>query len=92
MISFGSVTIYTGATNVLLARFDVDAVLRAMETENVTLFAGVPTMYWALLNHPQASEYDLEKIAQTLRLCVSGGASLPVEVLKSFEKNLMSLF
>lgn len=74
-----------GNTLVLIAKFDPAAVLAAFEKEAVTVFAGVPTMYWALLNYPQASDYDLEKIASTLRLGVSGGAALPVEVMKGFE-------
>ena len=52
-----------------------------MERDNVTIFAGVPTMYWALLNHPGADKYDLGKIASNLRLCASGGAAMPVEVI-----------
>lgn len=77
--------IYTGSKLVLLARFDPDAALAAMEKENITVFAGVPTMYWALLNHPEAHKYDLEKIASNLRLCCSGGSAMPVEVMRAFE-------
>ncbi len=43
-------------------------------------------MYWALLNYPDAQQYDLEKIASNLRLGVSGGASLPLEVIRGFEE------
>ena len=78
--------IYAGMTNVLLPRFDPDAVLAAMQNENVSVFCGVPTMYWALLNHPEAHKYDLDKIARNLRVCVSGGSSLPVEILRGFEE------
>jgi long-chain acyl-CoA synthetase len=42
---------------------------------------GVPTMYVALLQHPDRTSYD----TSALRLCVSGGAALPVEVLRGFE-------
>ena len=42
-------------------------------------------MYWALLNHP-VDDADVEAVASRLRLCASGGASLPVEVLRGFEK------
>jgi long-chain acyl-CoA synthetase len=77
--------LYNRATLVLLPRFTPDATFRLMERENVTIFAGVPTMYWALLNHPGADKYDLEKIASNLRLCISGGAAMPVEVMKAFE-------
>jgi long-chain acyl-CoA synthetase len=77
---------YNGHTLSLLPRFDPDAVLGIMQRDNVTVFAGVPTMYWALLNHPGADKYDLGKIASNLRLCASGGAAMPVEVMKAFEE------
>ncbi len=77
--------LYNRATLVLLPRFTPDVTFRLMEREGVTIFAGVPTMYWALLNHPGADRYDLEKIARHLRLCISGGAAMPVEVMKAFE-------
>ena len=77
---------YTGSTLTLLPRFDPDAALAIMERDNVTIFAGVPTMYWALLNYPEADKFDLEKIAGNLRLCCSGGSAMPVEVMKAFEK------
>lgn len=75
-----------GHTLVLIARFDPAAVFSAFEKENVTLFCGVPTMYWALLHYPDAEKFDLEKIANNLRLGVSGGAAMPVEVMKQFEQ------
>jgi long-chain acyl-CoA synthetase len=77
---------YTGSTISLLPRFDPDAALAAMERDNVTIFAGVPTMYWALLNHPGADKYNLEKIAGNLRLCASGGSAMPIEVMRAFEE------
>ena len=76
---------YNRATLVLLPRFTPEAALNMMETHSVTLFAGVPTMYWALLNFPEAEKFDLEKIAQNLRMCFAGGSPLPVEVIKGFE-------
>ena len=47
----------------------------------MTIFEGVPTMYGALLNHPHRAEFDVS----ALRICVSGGAALPVEVLRGFD-------
>jgi long-chain acyl-CoA synthetase len=76
---------YTRAALSLLPRFDPDAALAIMDRDNVTFFAGVPTMYWAMLNHPGADKYDLDKIASNLRLAVSGGAAMPIEVMKAFE-------
>ena len=69
----------------LLPRFDPDAALAIMQRDNVSFFAGVPTMYWAILNYPGADKYDLKKIADTLVQAVSGGSALPVEVLKDFK-------
>jgi long-chain acyl-CoA synthetase len=77
---------YTAATLSLLPRFDPDAALAIMQRDDVSFFAGVPTMYWALLNYPAADKYDLAKIASTLRLSVSGGAAMPVEVMSAFEQ------
>lgn len=77
---------YNGATLSLLPRFDAEAALKIMERDCVTIFAGVPTMYWAILNCPNAHLYDLEKIGRHLRLCCSGGSAMPVEVMKAFNE------
>jgi len=77
--------IYRGASNILLPRFDAAAVFGLMQKHKVSIFAGVPTMYWGLLNHT-ADNFDYKSIAAQLRVCVSGGASLPVQVLEDFEK------
>ncbi len=77
---------YTGATLSLLPRFDAGAALGIMQRDNVTFFAGVPTMYWAMLNHPDADSFDLKKIAANLRLSVSGGAAMPLDVMRGFEE------
>ena len=78
--------IYNRATLVLLPRFSPDAAFRLMEREHVTFFAGVPTIYWALLNYSGAEQYDLQNIARNLRICISGGAAMPVEVMRAFEE------
>jgi long-chain acyl-CoA synthetase len=88
--SFGQIVqmnaaFYNRATIVLLPRFAPEDALSLMEKHDVTIFAGVPTMYWALLNFPEAEKFDLTKIARNLRLCLSGGSPLPVEVLRGFE-------
>jgi len=77
--------IYKGRSNVLLTRFDAEMVFYAMQKHKVTLFSGVPTMYWGLLNYKDP-KFDYESIAKTLKLCCSGGAALPVKVLEDFEK------
>ncbi len=78
--------IYNRATLVLLPRFSPAEAFHLLEKENVTFFAGVPTMYWAMLNHPGADRHDLQKIARNLRMAVSGGAAMPVEVMRAFEE------
>lgn len=75
-----------GWTQVLLPRFDAAAVLRAFETESVSCWIGVPTMYWALLCHAREQKLDVSAAAASLRCCVSGGAPMPVAVLEDFEK------
>ena len=74
--------IHVGATLTLVPRFDATKVLEVIQRDKVTLFSGVPTMYFALLHHPDAEKYD----TSSLRLCGSGGASLPAEVMQAFEK------
>lgn len=71
-----------GAALSLVPRFEPTKVLEVMQRDKATHFGGVPTMYFALLHHPERKNYDLS----SLRLCVSGGAAIPVEVLHSFEK------
>ena len=71
-----------GACLTLLPRFDATKTLEILQRDRVTIFQGVPTMYVALVNHPNRSEYDLSR----LRVCASGGAAMPVEVMTSFEK------
>ncbi|MGI8638402.1 MAG: long-chain-fatty-acid--CoA ligase [Pyrinomonadaceae bacterium] len=76
---------YNGATLNLLPRFTPEAALREMEKTDVTIFAGVPTMYWALLNYADADKFNLAKIAANLATCHAGGSPLPLEVLRGFE-------
>jgi long-chain acyl-CoA synthetase len=78
--------LYGGFRLVLLPRFDAAAVLDAFVRERVGLWIGVPTMYWALLQHARASRTDLGAAAASLRLCASGGAPMPLEVLREFER------
>jgi long-chain acyl-CoA synthetase len=71
----------TAATLVLLPRFEANAAVKLLERENVTFFAGVPTMYWGLLN-ALGDDVDVQRIARTMRIAVAGGSSLPVEIIK----------
>ena len=91
--SFGQTVIQNGGfayggTVVMLPRFEAEPALQLMLKEGVTFFAGVPTMYWGLLGALGAGggDVDVEVLAKNLRVAVAGGAALPVEVHKDFEK------
>jgi len=71
-----------GGTVTLLPRFGPKETFEVIERDRVTLFAGVPTMYFALLHHAPERAYDLS----SLRWCMSGGAAMPVEVMRAFEE------
>jgi long-chain acyl-CoA synthetase len=75
-------TIAAGGSFTLLPRFDPQSAFELMERDRITLFAGVPTMYFALLHFRGEREYDVS----SLRLCMTGGAPMPVEVMNAFEK------
>jgi long-chain acyl-CoA synthetase len=77
-----NVAVAAGACLTLLPRFDAEHALRIIADHGVTVFEGVPTMYVALLHQPNRADYD----TSTLRMCISGGAALPVEVLRGFEE------
>jgi long-chain acyl-CoA synthetase len=89
--SFGQTVIMNagfayGGTVVLLPRFEAGPALALMDAEDVTFFAGVPTMYWGLLGALDDSGVDVKKLADTLRVAAAGGSALPVEVHKEFER------
>jgi len=88
--SFGQTVIQNGAfafggTVVMLPRFEPRAALALMAKEEVTFFAGVPTMYWGLLGALDDS-VDVKKLASHLRVAAAGGAALPGEVHRDFQK------
>jgi long-chain acyl-CoA synthetase len=75
----------TASTLVLLPRFEAAAAVKLLENEAITFFAGVPTMYWGLLN-ALSDGVDVERIARNLRVAVAGGSSLPVEIIKAVKQ------
>lgn len=77
--------LYGGNRVVLLPRFDPKLTLEAMEREKVNFWVGVPTMYWALLNYVNENNFDVRKVSKHLKVVTSGGAPMPVEVMKAFE-------
>ncbi|MYT21228.1 AMP-binding protein, partial [Streptomyces sp. SID7760] len=77
----------TASTLVLLPRFDARQTVALMQREDITVFAGVPTMWWGLLQ-ALTDDIDIERIARNLRVGVSGGASLPVEIIRHVRARL----
>jgi long-chain acyl-CoA synthetase len=65
-------------------RFDVQAVMRDIEVKRATVFPGVPTMWIAIAALPDLDKRDLSSLVS----CGSGGAPLPVEVAKIFERRV----
>jgi long-chain acyl-CoA synthetase len=78
--------LYGGLRLVLMPRFDPAQVLQTIVDEQVGFWIGVPTMYWMLLEHVNSSGADPTAIAKCLRVCISGGAPMPLDVLQRFEK------
>lgn len=74
--------IYIGASLVLLPRFELSEVVDAITRHRITLWPGVPTMYVALLQVPNLDPSAVNSI----RLCNSGSAPLPVELMQRFEE------
>ena len=75
-------TIIGGGTLTLLPRFDAGRALEIIGRDKVTIFEGVPTMYAAMLHHRASASAD----TSSLRTCISGGAAMPVEVMRGFEQ------
>lgn len=73
---------YGGGALTLLPRFDPEQALQIVADDKVTMFLGVPTMYMALLGVKDPERFD----TSTLKIGASGGASLPVEVLRGVEQ------
>ena len=74
--------IAAGGSLTLLPRFDAEQAFALIERDRLTIFAGVPTMYFALLHHRGDRAYDVS----SLRSCLTGGAPMPVEVMYAFEE------
>ncbi|MEP9382299.1 long-chain fatty acid--CoA ligase [Nocardioides sp. KR10-350] len=92
--AFGQTVVQNGAlayggTIVMLPRFEARAALELMLKERVSFFAGVPTMFWGLLGALDAPSdsgaIEIAALKENLRVAVSGGSALPVEIHKEFE-------
>lgn len=82
MTTVMNLSIMFGAKMVLLPKFEATEVLKSIQKHKPTLFPGAPTIYIALINHPEIDKYDLSSI----KACISGSASLPIDVQEQFEK------
>lgn len=76
-----NLSVYKAGELILLPRFDIVQVLETIRSKKATIFPGAPTMYVALINHPQAAKMDLSSI----EIAISGSAPLPLEVQQRFE-------
>ena len=71
-----------GASLILIPRFKLDETMKVIDRKKPTVLPGVPTIFGAINAHPERDRYDLS----SLRLCLSGGSSLPHEVRMAFER------
>lgn len=79
--------VFAGISNVLLKRFDSNEVIRCIQKHSVTIFAGVPTMFWNLLNDLNTfKKGEISLLKNHWRIALSGGAAIPVELINKFEK------
>ncbi|QBD80417.1 long-chain-fatty-acid--CoA ligase [Ktedonosporobacter rubrisoli] len=81
-LAISNIACLSGARIIMHPRFDVHAVLSAIERHHITAFSAVPAMFVALLNTPDTEKYD----TSSLQTCSSGSAPLATEVLQSFEQ------
>jgi len=75
-------TVVAGGTLTLLPRFNAGKALEIIGRDKVTIFEGVPTMYAAMLHHRDHASAD----TSSLRTCISGGAAMPIEIMRGFEQ------
>ena len=73
---------FAGASVTVMERFDSACVLDTIARDRITVFLGVPAMFWSLLDAPLPPGRDLS----SLRACTSGGQALPEEVHRGFEQ------
>jgi long-chain acyl-CoA synthetase len=80
--------ISNGAAMILIPQFEINMLLQAIQKYQPNFFPGVPTIYIAILNHPDALAYGVDKI----KLCNSGSAALPLEVHHQFSRMSGGIF
>jgi long-chain acyl-CoA synthetase len=77
-----NMSLQIGAELVMLPKFDLKETLKTIDKEKPTMFAGVPTLYKAIIDSKDVKKYDLS----SLKVCMSGGAALNENVMKGFKK------
>jgi long-chain acyl-CoA synthetase len=82
MTSVMNWSLAVGGSMLLLPRFEAPKLLALIHQKKATALVGVPTLYTALMNQPDFASYDLS----SLKFCISGGASLPLQVQKDFKE------
>ncbi len=78
--------LYAGNRVVLLPRFEPQSTIDTMIKEKINFWVGVPTMYWAILKHVDETGCDVSEIRKHLKVPNSGGAPMPVEVIRRFDE------
>lgn len=87
MTSTMNIAIFAAATIICVRRFTVEKTLELIKRHKPTFFPGVPTMYIALLNHPDSTP----ELLASFKVCNSGSAPMPVELIKKFEEKTGAL-
>jgi long-chain acyl-CoA synthetase len=80
LTSVMNLSVQTGALMILVPRFDLKDLLKTIARTKPTIFPAVPTIYAAIIDEAGKQKLDLTSI----RLCISGGAPLPVEIRERF--------
>ncbi|HZW82453.1 MAG TPA: long-chain fatty acid--CoA ligase [Candidatus Deferrimicrobium sp.] len=77
-----NLAVFVGGTQYLMPKFEIDTLMKVIDSFKPTMFPGAPTLYIAIINHPKVQEYNLKSI----KACISGSAPLPVEVAERFNQ------
>lgn len=85
--SFGAVAnmlgpMWVGASVVLMERFTLDSIFKAIEKEKVNYIAAVPRLFMGMVFHDKADQYDVS----SLKFCITGGSAMPPEFIPLFRK------
>jgi long-chain acyl-CoA synthetase len=76
-----NLSVATGSEIIIMPRFILDDAIKLIDKTRPTVMSGVPTIFNAIMNHPSAKKLNL----RSLKICLSGGAPLPLEVKRGFE-------